>query len=108
MTTFWNRAENVGTGPWAIMVKVAPSYEPSRVKEAGSRSGASLAEVRVRPWTTVSPTLGDTVKPVLSLSKFRYFVGWLSMALAAPSEPGLLLDDGTIGSPGWVMSDSCA
>src|SRR2546427_277539 len=27
------------------------------------------------------------------------------MALATPSEPGLLFDVGTIGSPGWVTSD---
>jgi hypothetical protein len=30
------------------------------------------------------------------------------MALATPSEPGLLLEVGTIGSPGWVTSDSWA
>ena len=40
------------------------------------------------PVTRVPPTEGVTVKPVFTLSKFRYFVGWLSMALATPSEPG--------------------
>ena len=63
-----------------------------------------MAEVRLRPETMVSPTPGVTVKPVLSLSKFRYLVGWLSMALATPSEPGLLLEDATMGSPGTVTS----
>src|SRR5262245_3897379 len=54
------------------------------------------------------PALGVTVKPVLSLSKFRYLLGWLSTALATPSEPGLWLDVATIGSPGCVTSDNCA
>ena len=108
MTTLSNRFVNGGTAPDEIIVKFVPSYEPSKVYVAGSRSGASLAEVRLMHWTTLRPTLGVTVKPVFTLSKFRYFVGPLSMALATPSEPGLLLEVGTIGSPGWVMSDSCA
>ena len=55
------------------------------------------------------PTRGVTVNPVFSRSKFKYFVPMtLSMALATISEPGLLLEVGTIGSPGWVTSDNCA
>src|SRR5439155_14372619 len=68
------------------------------------RSGASFAEVRVRPLTMVSPTPGVTVKPVLLISKLRYLFCVLSIALATPSEPGLLFEVGTIGSPGTVTS----
>src|SRR5438309_11781737 len=100
MAIFWKRFVNAGTLPLAICVKFEPSYEPERTYEAGSRSGASLAEVNVRHCTTLRPTRGVTVEPVVSLSKLRYFVGWLSMALATPSEPGVLLDVATIGSPG--------
>ena len=48
----------------------------------------------------VSPTRGVTVKPVFTLSKFKYLVGALSIAFATASEPGLLFEVGTIGSPG--------
>src|SRR5439155_1619241 len=58
--------------------------------------------------TTVRPTPGVTVKPVLLMSKLRYLFWVLSIALATPSEPGLLLEVGTIVSPGWVTSESCA
>ena len=37
-------------------------------------------------------------------SKFKYFVGLPSIALATPSDPGLLADEAIIGSPGCVTS----
>ena len=49
----------------AMVKKEIPSSEPSSRKLAGSRSTASLAEVRLRPVTNVAPTEGVTVKPVL-------------------------------------------
>src|SRR5439155_18056341 len=101
---FWNRVVNKGTLPLAMVVKVVPSSEPERMYDAGSRSGASLAEVRVRPLTMVEPAVGVTVKPVLLMSKFRYLFWVLSIALATPSEPGLLFEVATIGSPGTVTS----
>ena len=60
------------------------------------------------PVTTVRPMEGETSKPEglppVRVSKFRYFVGLPSMALATASEPGLLAEEATIGSPGWVTS----
>src|SRR5438552_19189046 len=103
-----NRVGKLGTAPLAIAVKFDPSSEPARVKEVGSRSAASLAEVRVSPLTTVEPAPGVTVKPVgmalFAPSKLRYLFAALSIALATPSEPGLLLELGTMGSPGTVTS----
>ena len=40
----------------------------------------------------------------LAESRFKYFASVLSMALATPSEPGLLDDEAMIGSPGCVTS----
>src|SRR5207247_3606303 len=75
----------------------------------GSRSGASLADFMVMPMTRVTPTDGETTNPEGGLlgfrvSKFKYFASVLSMALATPSEPGLLDEEAMIGSPGWVTS----
>src|SRR5947208_3408656 len=75
----------------------------------GSRSGASLADFMVMPVTRLGPIEGDTAKPDGGLlgfrvSKFRYFASVLSMALATPSEPGLLDEEAMIGSPGCVTS----
>src|SRR6187431_2716245 len=79
------------------------------MKVLGSRSGASLADVTVTPVTRLAPIEGCTANPVGVLagvrwSKFRYFACVLSMALATPSEPGLLEEEATMGSPGWVTS----
>src|SRR5207249_5032609 len=61
----------------------------------GSRSGASLADFMVMPMTVLAPIDGVVANPDGGLlgfrvSKFRYFASVLSMALATPSEPGLL------------------
>ena len=73
---------------------------------AGSRSGASLADVRPKPVTIPPPVL--IVRPdgvLFAPSKFKYFVfGSLSIALGACSPPGLLLDVGTTASPADVIS----
>ena len=66
----------------------------------GSRSGPSFAEVKERPLTIVKPTDGLTVKPVLTISKLRYLVSALSIALVTPSEPGLLSEVAVMMSPG--------
>src|SRR5438270_20894 len=87
-----------------MTVKFVPSYEPESTNDVGSRSGESLAEVRVRPVTKVDPTEGVTVNPVFVMSKFRYFAWVLSMALATPSVPGLLDEVAITGSPGRVTS----
>src|SRR3989442_3020685 len=89
-----------GTVLLVISVKFMPSSEPSNVTEVGSRSGASLAEVSVRPLTRVKPATGLTVKPVFTISKFRYLFGVSSIALATPPEPGLFADLAPIGWPG--------
>src|SRR5205809_8101133 len=74
---------------------------------------ASLADCIEMPVTSVRPTEGLTANPdgenpltapSRPLSKFRYFVVLLSMALATPSEPGLLGDEAKMGSPGCVTS----
>jgi len=39
---------------------------------------------------------------LLLQSRFNYFVGLPSMALATPSDPGLFADDAINGSPGWA------
>ena len=66
-----------------------------------------MADVSPSPLTTVAPTRGVTVNPLLSLSKLKYLV-WveLSIAMAAPSVLGLLAEVGVTGSPGWVTSVS--
>src|SRR5438045_9425869 len=74
----------------------------------GSRSGASLADVIVMPVTRVLPMEGETTNPEglasLAESRFKYFAWVLSIALATPSEPGLLDEEAITGSPGWVTS----
>src|SRR6266545_4042267 len=74
----------------------------------GSLSGGSLADVIVIPMTRVNPTDGETTNPAgmasLAKSRFRYFAWVLSIALATPSEPGLLDEEAITGSPGWVTS----
>src|SRR5438045_6996146 len=74
----------------------------------GSRSGASLADVIVMPVTRVLPMEGETTNPEglasLAKSRFKYFACVLSIALATPSEPGLLDEEAMTGSPGWVTS----
>src|SRR5213592_4996296 len=75
----------------------------------GSRSGASLADFMVMPMTVLAPIDGVVANPDGGLlgfrvSKFKYFASVLSMALATPSEPGLLDEEATIASPGWVTS----
>src|SRR6267143_1751294 len=74
----------------------------------GSRSAASFADWMVMPMTRVTPTEGETTNPEglasLAESRFKYFACVLSMALATPSEPGLLDDEAMIGSPGCVTS----
>src|SRR5438876_67283 len=58
------------------------------------------------PVTRVTPTEGVTTKPEGLIgsgrreSKFRYLVVLPSIALATPSELGLLADDAMIASPG--------
>src|SRR5437899_1277898 len=80
------------------------SLVPSRVKEAGSRSGASSAVVRRRPVTMRGPTAGVTVKPELSLSKLRYLVrGLLSVPCQACWEAGLLVEAPTMRERGRVL-----
>src|SRR5437762_1303025 len=87
---------------------IAASFDPSSITVLGSRSGASLADVMVMPMTTVPPIEGVTTNPAgtasLAKSRFKYFAWVLSMALATPSEPGLLDEEATTGSPGCVTS----
>src|SRR5690349_12664730 len=97
---------------WAIWVQFpaaqpivdGSSLEPSSVISLASRSGASLAVCIAIPQTQVTPKEGDTTNPAvlasLAMSKFRYFEVVPSMALATPSEGGLLADEAVIGSPG--------
>src|SRR5436190_11356856 len=101
------RFANSGMGPLAMGDHVPPpSLEPSSVKLAGSRSGASFADVRLMPLQILAPRLGVTVKPVFSLSKFKYFVlKLLSITLLTTSfGTGEFGDVGVIGSPGAVIS----
>ena len=59
-----------------VAMQMTGDLEAARARlDEGSRSGASFAEVSVRPLTRVRPDWGLTVNPVLTLSKFRYFVG---------------------------------
>src|SRR5947199_10787413 len=77
-----------------------------------SRAGASLGDAMVIPMTAVAATEGVTANPdgafggtlSVAVSKFRYFAWVLSMAFATPSEPGLLEEEATTASPGWVTS----
>ena len=85
-------------------MKAEPSLEPSRRKVVGSRSGPSFADLRDIPMTSVNPTEGVTVKPVSDMSKLRYLVSALSMALVTPSDPGLLSELAMMVSPGCVTS----
>src|SRR5256885_7447642 len=91
-----------------LKLVIASSFDPSRMTVFGSRSGASLADSMVMPVTRVIPTDGVTTNPEglasLAESRFKYFASVLSMALATPSEPGLLDDEAMIGSPGCVTS----
>src|SRR5688572_10566659 len=85
------------------------SLEPSKRTRFGSRSAASLAERTLMPMTVEAPMEGVTTNPEGGLfgfrvSKLRYLVCWLSIALATPSEPGLFEDEGRIVSPGCVTS----
>ena len=58
------------------------------------------------PLITVWPTDGVTTKPVtlalLAPSKLRYLFFVPSIALATPSDPGLLDEEAMTGSPGWI------
>src|SRR5207302_10186054 len=87
---------------------ISASFEPSKMTVLGSRSGASLADVMVMPMTTVAPIEGVTTNPEglasLAESRFKYFAWVLSMALATPSEPGLLDEEAMTESPGCVTS----
>src|SRR5207249_955532 len=68
-------------------------FAPSSVKVIGSRSGASFAVARRRPSATLLPATGVTIKPVLSLSKLRYFVfTFLSPMCQTCSAAGLLVE----------------
>src|SRR6478672_8480954 len=92
--------------PLAKSVTVG-SLDPSKVTFLGSRSGPSLADCMDNPLTMVTPIEGLTTKPAGALvpeSKFKYLVGFPSMALATPSEPGLFAEEAMTGSPGWVTS----
>src|SRR6266478_3838677 len=83
---------------------ISASFEPSSMTVLGSRSGASLADVMVKPVTRLLPIDGVTTNPEgmasLAESRFKYFAWVLSMALATPSEPGLLDEEAMTGSPG--------
>ena len=82
-----------------------PLFDPYNTKLAGSRWGASLADVRSKPVTTDCSLSGSTVMPAFSLSKLRYLVFTsLSMAFFTVSPTGDLVDVGIISSPGLVMS----
>ena len=99
-----NLSRNSGTFPDAILVNVTPSsFDPDSTKFAGSRSGASLADVSAKPVTT--PSVVVMVKPVFTLSKFRYFVfGLLSIAFSTVSLEGERWEVGIIRSLEWVTS----
>src|SRR5438128_10279949 len=80
------------------------SFEPSRTTVLGSRCGASLADSMLMPMTVVAPMDGVTAKPEglasFAESKFKYLACVLSIALATPSEPGLLDEEAKMWSPG--------
>src|SRR5688572_14271981 len=98
------RAGKAGTALDAMRVKLTPSYDPSRTKLDGSRSGKSSALIKVSARTGRSPK-GVMVNPVLSLFRLRYLVATLlSMALSAPCPAGEFADVAMTGSPGTETS----
>ena len=87
----------------ASQAVTSESFEPSNLTNLTSRSGASFAVCIERPVTRVLPIEGVTIKPdgwLFFPSKFKYFVGFPSIALATPSDPGLFADEAITGSPG--------
>ena len=97
-----------------ILLQPAPSsqpetesFVPSIKSTFTSLSGASFAVCMDTPVIVVAPIPGVTTKPEGALfapSKFKYFVGCPSIALATPSEPGLLAELANTASPGDVTS----
>src|SRR5207237_10130598 len=87
-----------------LKLVIVSSFDPSSMTVFGSRSGASLADSMIIPVTRVLPIDGVTTNPEdlasLAESRFKYFASVLSMALATPSEPGLLDDEAITGSQG--------
>ena len=87
---------------------ICGSLDPSIMTVLGSRSAASLADWIVMPMTADAPMLGLTANPAgfgppaasASRSKFKYFACVLSITFATPSDPGLLDEEATTGSPG--------
>ena len=66
---------NAGTSPDAISFHVIPSLEPDSVYVAGSRSGASFAEVKASLYTTPPSVLIERPDGVLFFPlKFKYLV----------------------------------
>src|SRR4051812_19161814 len=85
----------------AMRLKLTPSFEPYNTKLAGLRSNASSAVKRVSPCTTRLVKVGNTVKPVFNLSRFRYLVDAVpSIALAACWASGEFAEVAVTGSPG--------